>query len=174
MKPHGSPSILDGGRRPHPGRRLAYLGPLLAVAAITGCTALNSVRIDSVPSGAELRVNAKYVGRTPQEVQHVSTWYGTWGTGETLHVVLEKPGYQPFLADITYQDLCRRYLQSDYEAGCKFTALGALPGVTYPYIYKLTAAGGSTTAARKEPSPPRRREPAAESPRAKPSPATWR
>jgi hypothetical protein len=52
--------------------------------------------IGSAPSGASLRINGRKSGETPQTLELQG--------GETAHLQLDKPGYQPLEQDVTLQE----------------------------------------------------------------------
>ncbi len=78
------------------------MGPIVKIMSValifgvlTGCTK-KLVKIDSVPSFADIRVNDEYVGKTPLYHQFTDRWY-PWPIKKTEDYLVEaqRAGYEP-------------------------------------------------------------------------------
>jgi hypothetical protein len=124
---------------------LLTLGWLAFVVFLPGCgTAYNTVRIKTEPAGAQLYVNDKYVGLTPQEVKETQPFPYT--TGENLRLKFTKDGYQTKEETILFSDMAARYWAGDFQAGSKYGS-----GQTWNYSYVLAPSPTAPAAPRERP-----------------------
>ncbi|MCB2186900.1 MAG: PEGA domain-containing protein [Deltaproteobacteria bacterium] len=108
---------------------------LLALAlTLAGCAGQNTLYITSEPPGAQLYVNQKLVGTTPQEVPQAWHWFPPFFVwGDDLNLELRLAGYAPQSAEITYWTTHWRWMEGDYAEESKFGR-----GHTYRFPYRLT------------------------------------
>jgi len=106
---------------------------LTLAAGLAACSGVNTIRVVSEPPGAQLTVNGKAMGPTPQEVPQKWWWWPPFFvTGDPLEIMLAKPGYAPVKDDITYADVHMRWMVFDREKGSRFGQ-----GNTFTYKFQL-------------------------------------
>jgi hypothetical protein len=120
---------------------LTFVFASVLVLATAGCA--HTVRINTLPAGAELYVNGTLVGPTPQSVpcKPAGEAFGhEWG--DTLHVVLQMEGYETVEKTITSEDLQDRYEDRDCVQGQSQFGIGS----TFDYTYTLKRESSSAAA----------------------------
>jgi hypothetical protein len=104
-------------------------------AGLAGCVGTSALRISSVPDGAKLYANGKYVGETPASVPVDWGYFVVYGHCDMTQIRLEKPGYQAAERKVTRLELGHRNRNGAYLRGSEFGR-----GRTYPYVFALQPA----------------------------------
>lgn len=100
---------------------------------------VNTVRVSTIPDRAALHVNGTYVGETPKSVPHHwnrNIFGALWG--DSLQIVILKPGYRRVEKTITIAELDRRFWAGDH--GDWDSEFGW--GCTFPYTFELESERG--------------------------------
>ena len=109
---------------------------ILMMAALAvgsaGCVGTSALRISTVPAGAKLYANGKYVGETPKDIPVTWGYYVLYSRCDATQIKIEKEGFKPYQSDITESTLGRRNRNGAYLPDSPFG-----PGRTYPYVINL-------------------------------------
>lgn len=111
-------------------RRLVLLLMLFALVGCAGSNCVNTVRINTVPSGGKVYANGAYIGEAPVSIP-AKCWQLPPG-GETTALRIEKQGYRTQARSIPWAELYQRYVQHDGAASSEFGN-----GWTFPYTFNL-------------------------------------
>jgi len=104
------------------------LSILLLIILLAGCSGTNSLKINTVPSGAKIYANESYIGTSPCNVP--SKWNVLWS--DTVSLNIQKEGYVVENLNITTEEIRIMKKKKQYEEDSEFGK-----GNTYPFTFKL-------------------------------------